>query len=533
VIVINSSTLPGRTLCQKEPERHRKSATALLLVALTWSHVCLVRQWSALAQSPGTYLFLHNSPQRPIDHAAASLASAAVALVLWPALLLFQRARRRSPWRGLSVLILVGMAGVAINNIRLELPGNLGALAILSVALLVGLTVLAKGWRSLARITATVLLCLSPFPIWTSLRTIYLCLARPVVYAAPPRSGDVAGSSERPNRGALAHTNTASRVVWVLFDEWDGALTFDGADVAHRLPALADFRATSLDATAAQAPATHTVISVPALLTGRLLADASPADANDLWLRPLDGSGQSRFQQAPNLIRTLSNHGLAAGIAGWSLPYCRLFPNDLAACFSIPSDLNLRQDLGLYDLTVSNLAMAILPENNLRTVIKWMPDTENHRIIYDALTPISERYAADPSLDFVFLHLPIPHLPVIYNRATGEERADLFHADYADNLALVDRTVQRLKAAMVAGGVWDDTTVLLSSDHWFRKARHSPGQLFNRVPFLLKLKGQHSPARYQPRFNTIVTAGLLTAIVDGGVKQPEEAIRWLTEHRQN
>jgi len=364
-----------------------------------------------------------------------------------------------------------------------------------------------------------------------SVRTTYRCLIRPVVYAAPLFTTNVPARPDRDG-GAKTSSKSASRVVWILFDEWDAALTFDGPEMGPRFTAVAEFCSTALSASAAQAPELHTLISVPALLTGRLLAGARPTGANDLSLTPVGGSPDLRFQQIPNVIRSLSERSIAVGIAGWALPYCRLFDGDLAACFSVPSDLNLRRDLSLLDLTVDNLAMAVVPESSLRSSIGWMPDKESHRVVNDAITPVAEQYAADPSLDFVFLHLPIPHLPVIYNRATGEEHADPFHADYADNLALVDRTLQRLKAAMQASGVWDDTAILLSSDHWYRKASHAPGQLFNRVPFLLKLKGQHSAARYEPRFNTIVTGGLLTAIVDGAVRRPEDAIRWLDAHRR-
>ena len=58
--------------------------------------------------------------------------------------------------------------------------------------------------------------------------------------------------------------------------------------------------------------------------------------------------------------------------------------------------------------------------------------------------PQAEALIRDQSISFVFIHLPVPHPPGIYDRSTGRERAG---GTYIDNLALADRSLGELMAA--------------------------------------------------------------------------------------
>jgi hypothetical protein len=325
---------------------------------------------------------------------------------------------------------------------------------------------------------------------------------------------------------------TGARIVWIIFDEWDAALTFERRDPGLRLPAIDAFRSVALDASAAQPPGKDTLPSVPGLLLGQPVEAVRAVDIGDLAIRLAGASHEIRFQQLPNVIQRLAQRSLSIGVAGWYIPYCRLFDGLLSACTWSPAKEYLDLDRSLPGLVARQLTLLFLP-GVVRAKIGFMTEEEPHRKIYSAIEPSAERYAGNPALDFVFLHLPIPHEPVIFNMATGQLGADRIHPVYADNLALADQTLGRIRAAMEATGTWDDTTVLLSSDHWFRYTAHPASDRFNRVPFLLKLKGQHLGVRYDLPFNTVVTGSLLLSIVDGKVQTPEDAVRWLNEHRDS
>ena len=83
---------------------------------------------------------------------------------------------------------------------------------------------------------------------------------------------------------------------------------------------------------------------------------------------------------------------------------------------------------------------------------------------------------------------------------------------------------------MTEAGVWDQTTVLVTSDHASSAASEIDGQDDPRVPFMLKLAGQTSAVSYEPVLPTVVTKPLLEAIIEGKVATSEDATAWLAEH---
>ena len=156
----------------------------------------------------------------------------------------------------------------------------------------------------------------------------------------------------------------------------------------------------------------------------------------------------------------------------------------------------------------------------------------------------AKRIANDRSIGFAYVHWPVPHPPGIYDR-----RADALEAtkesSYLDNLRLVDRTLGELRRAMEATGTWDDTTILVTSDHWWRaRLWREEGALTpedepyadvvpvdHHVPFVLKLAGQKSGVAYDHTFNTVLTRDHFGAILRGEVRTPESVAQWLDAHR--
>ena len=149
-----------------------------------------------------------------------------------------------------------------------------------------------------------------------------------------------------------------------------------------------------------------------------------------------------------------------------------------------------------------------------------------------AMREEAQRYAADPSLQLVFLHLPTPHPPHFYDRhsRTFTGRNPGAAGSYPDSLALADLILGEIRESMTRASLWDKTTVLVSSDHPNRASKDFDGKSDPRVPFLLKLAGQTSGVPYAAPINTIGTKPLLEAILTGQVASPEQAISWLHAH---
>lgn len=151
----------------------------------------------------------------------------------------------------------------------------------------------------------------------------------------------------------------------------------------------------------------------------------------------------------------------------------------------------------------------------------------------------AKEMTADGSLTLTLLHFPIPHPDCAYDRVKKEYRYDN-RCNYFDSLALVDRTLGELRLVLENAGLWDKTTILVSSDHWWRinvwrnegrwtaeEAAISGNQIDNRIPFLLKLKHQREGMTYDRAFNTIVTHDLILGVLRGELTTPQEVAVWL------
>ena len=149
---------------------------------------------------------------------------------------------------------------------------------------------------------------------------------------------------------------------------------------------------------------------------------------------------------------------------------------------------------------------------------------------YVSVISKAEAMAGNPELDFVFIHLPIPHAPYIFDRSSG--RVQPCRASkpehYLDNLALADLSLDRLTRAIE--GCNRNSTVLVTSDHWWRHAAGYDGTIDRRVPVAIHFRGQEEGLRYSERLNTISLHDLCLAITDGEVTNPNDAERWLRKH---
>ncbi len=526
--VFSLLTVPETQRTTKTNALHERSGR-LFAVAASWSSLCLIRTWIALHQPALVYAFWHESDRRQVDYLAAASACCILTLVLWVALRLRGAEGNHSRIvRVLAELFLLTFACITVNRIQVGLLGELTSMSRLAFVLPVpAVWVLVQRRPAVARLFGIVLVCLSPFAAWNVACAVYYSVdIHPALVSPPVRK---AHSSTPADGHEAAATTAASRIVWVIFDEWDGALTFNRRQPGLSLPTLDEFRATAFFASAAQAPGPQTMDSLPAFLLGRPVLDARPAANGSLEVTLASGQGAADLQHYTTLIDRLRDRSVRVGIAGWYLPYRSLFAGEVQTSYSVPYGPYIAPNGGWAKSTAMQFSQ-LLP-NAVRTALNVGSDAKSHRIVYDRIVPVAKTYAADPSLGFVLLHLPVPHLPAIYDRSAGQFRTNSLGLDYNDNLALLDRTLHDLRTAMQQAGTWDSSTVLLSSDHWFRATHHSSNELYNQTPFLLKLKSQSTRVQYDAPFNTVVTGSLLLAIIDGRVTTTEGIGKWLDDHR--
>jgi hypothetical protein len=335
----------------------------------------------------------------------------------------------------------------------------------------------------------------------------------------------------------------APRVLWLLFDELDQQIAFSDRPTTLQLPEMDRLRSQSLYATNVYSPSDSTLVSVPALITGKLLSNAELVSRSKLMIT-IDGAEKAvNWNNEPNLFSQAREAGFNTALIGWYLPCCDLIPEGLTSCSWIDFEAatlgeSMSEQFGKLVGTipfVSRVGNAYFEREELN---------RNKAIrSHIAVLETAKRLVVDPDMGLMLLHWQVPHSPNIYKRDTDEFQVT-GESSYLDNLRLVDRTLGELRRVMEESGMWENTHVLLTSDHWWRSsiwrvlgpwtnedADTLKSDDDHRVPFMLKLAGQKHSITYDSVFNNVLTHDLILALLGSGLSSPNSVVRWLDEHR--
>lgn len=207
----------------------------------------------------------------------------------------------------------------------------------------------------------------------------------------------------------------------------------------------------------------NTDLVIPSLLLGKPFNKiTSGLDGQPMF--QLAGSEQwQTFDAHATIFADAKRLGWTTGVVGWFNPYCRILAGTLDYCFWRMGDGELKGPVS----TKSPLENAISPIQNTMWDLEGKPDfTERvHGADLAAIMPAATALIRDQSIRFVFIHLPVPHPPGIYDRKTGALRDG---GTYIDNLALSDRVLSELLRNLNATALASKTTVIVSSDHSWR-----------------------------------------------------------------
>lgn len=518
--------------------------TALRDLALCWSwaNLCYLRIWSELLTYTEADLFTMASEPGRSHYLAALAGMTALGTAAWIVVTLARRAPGSRAWRALRWAAVVAMV-IPLNALRIvvsdqfpwlyaylrqPLVGQVGVSGVAAVAAVLTAGALAAAWRfrrRLVRLPSAAVLVLFPLlPV-----TVGHALWRAFQSAAPaePRAPEEGFFV----RSAGIRHHPGPRVVWVLFDEWDYRLTFEARPAGLELPELDHWRRTSLFATRAFPPSDRTIESVSALLTGMAVARVTPLSRSQALLFPAGGGLQVAWSEAPNVFRDALEMDAPAAVVGWALPYCRIYGRELAACAWWETSIR-RISRGKTVGTIAVAQLRSMVETAVLSPFGQSAVAQHHYRTWRAMMARAVRAAADPSLRLVFIHLPVPHAPYFYDRATGRfDRGNTLARGYLDHLVLVDQSVRQLRRALEEAGLLETTAILLSSDHGFRSARGLGAEPDRRVPYLLRLG--EAAVEYTRPFNTVLTRELVRAILRGEVADLEQAALWLDRRGGN
>jgi hypothetical protein len=364
------------------------------------------------------------------------------------------------------------------------------------------------------KIGALALTLLAPLPFVLLYRT-----AAPILQSSPPPALEIA-APRRPLRAPA---------IFLIFDEMDQSRAFDFRPKYYSLPNLDRLASEGVFCDEAYPPNSETYRSIPSLLSGKVASEARTSSDRELLLS---------FRETPSLWAPWSRVRDLPVVFGQA---CRtsLFINHYHA-FS-PAYLAARPMLTLlrtpyyfgwveashrYD----GFRSSFLRQARCQAgAIPWLAQFA-HRDIKDKSVPILyQRTLAEclqsirsNKFDLIIVHWPIPHAPAIVDPKTGQiHDTPQPGQSNLDNILLVDQVIGQVRTTLEAQGKWDASLILVTSDHWQRKAADPslvptpeiPGLLQSRrrVPCIIKFPYQSEGIRRRQPINNIELFDLMEA----------------------
>ena len=531
------------------------------VLALSLSNLCFIAAWrSILFPSSFFYYYHQKTPPPLIDYLALVFDVVLLAMIFFTGIVFTRRSRNE--WiKKLGKLFFVLILSVPIYGVLMEInnpavrqlmlhfvSADVAKRVLATIALTVCLFLLVVMMLRLHRaikVAVSLILILAPL--------VPLTFSQAIMTATQYRDAGI-DPSPAP---VLPQSGTKPRVLWLIFDELDFRMAFLKRDDTVELPELDRLASESLVAKNAYPPAGETFLTLPALITGRLISHAERRGPDELVVKFGEDHDPVSWRLQPNVFSRAREAGFNTALFGWYHPYCRVLGTHLNRCSwegktqvwetittGVPSSSLNSIALHMYRHVVA--AARAIPFWSVifsaRIDTNWV--SQRQLSIYDTIYRQTLEAATDSNMGLVMVHWPIPHPPNIYDRASNRIS---FHRgqSYLDNLELVDRTMGDIRSALEAKGLWDSTTVLVTSDHWWRTGywkKHSSwtpedeasleDTLDRRVPFILKMAGTKEPGlSYESPFNTVLTHDLLLTVLRGEVTDTNGAAAWLETHR--
>jgi hypothetical protein len=405
------------------------------VAALSLANLSLIGVWNALLNyTPAQSFFLTRAPGRAA-YAAAMVNVFLIGAALYAVIALSRWIAQRYAWGAVPVLVLAAAPAVkallrilAESSLKPDPKMLLAALGVVAVAAAL------SGPRRSLRWGYSILLLLAPLiPIEAAVSVGRCWRDNSAAYANPPL---------RPRLDA----SNLPRIVWVVFDELDFRLAFPERPSGLELPEFDRLRQQALFATQAFSPSQATLQSIPALVTGRLVRSVAPETPALALFDGVPSTG------ALTVFSSVTAMGGNSSARGWYLPYCRMFAGDLSACSWDAYENLLTVTTGDFFASLRNQQQSLFEYGYLSPFPESL--SARHRIaMLGALQAGAGRDAADPGLNLVFLHPPVPHSPHYYDSATRTyTRRNSGAEGYRDSLALADVFLGAIRASMAGPG---------------------------------------------------------------------------------
>lgn len=350
-----------------------------------------------------------------------------------------------------------------------------------------------------------------------------------------------------------------TRIIWILFDELSYQQVYGQRFAGLRLPAFDRIASESTVFTQTVPAGTQTENVIPSLFTGRRIDSIrASSDGRLLFLHSPafhhDPAQWMRFDPGQTIFQDALNAGYSTALAGWYNPYCRIMPQVLDHCFwtfNMTTIGGTSPDLTVAENVLEPLRHAIAATFALVNKYRHVPATNIlasrlHILDFKQIANAADPLLRDPSVTFIYLHVPVPHPQGIYDRRTGQFATT--NSTYVDNLALADRYLAHVRTVLEQNGTWDDSTIIVMGDHSWRTsfmwkpmpywsleeqvASHS-GQYDPRPVYIVKLPHQQHSSRIDFPYAAMHTRALLDTLIANQIRTPDDLSGWASQWNED
>jgi len=327
------------------------------------------------------------------------------------------------------------------------------------------------------------------------------------------------------------------RVVWLLFDEMSYDQLFEHRQNGLAMPNFDRLRERSITFSHVTPDGYFTEEVLPSLLLGEPVTQIRSSTAGELYVRASSRAPWQPFDPDATLFADAQRMHLTTGLVGSYNPYCRLLPQQLNDCWT--QLLLFGDHLSGQKSTWANVVAPAYA--TIARAFHWpVEHTPTDADKFNALTDAAQALLKDEDVDFVFIHLPVPHPPGIYNRKTAQLTAG---GSYIDNLALADRTLGALEETLSTTSSASQTVLIVSSDHSWRvpmwrnafgwtaeDERASGGKFDPRPALIVRLPGETEAQTIAQPFPALKEHDLVENLLKG-MQTGRELETWVAAQR--
>jgi len=530
-------------------KQHNWGTLGDVLISVSLANLTFLNVWSLLLASP---YYEATKPAPPLRFIGFILNVLLLAAVYWVSITLIRRSGK--PWLlKIAKCIFVAILILPLNTLRMtftslsfraiETAIGTPLITLISIVLSLAFLFVVIRYRDMIlRASLVFLRGLSCFAILTFGQSIWYVFSyhQPLVVSA-----DAVRDMKPPRQ-----TASTPRVVWLLFDELDQEITFTHRPPSIKLPEMDRFKESAFVSGNAYPPSNATALSMPALIDGTFVSKTDPVSPGEIMLRLGDTNEVVKWSEQKNVFSDAVQAGANTAVVGWYHPYCRVLADDLNSCYVSGDDtaqwslfqvLVAQWERTLYTVPLfQSLAYSTgLIDQLPRAAFFRQHQTQTYLEVMEQAKSV----AADKDFGLVLIHLPVPHPPGIYDPKT-QTLTTARHHSYLDNLELADRALGELRRSMEMAGTWDNTTVIITADHYWRVETWSGSGAWepeeqstlsktkdHRIPFMIKMAGQKETYSYEQTFNTVLLRSLIGAIMHREIAEPAGIANWLDANK--